>query len=249
MWLHCLLPAASGALLIQATLADVPFSTDAEAYNPGALGTIPNQTFRSSPIIAPIFQVTTLDRDAADPTPYLFLEWSYDMAASPMIFRSDDLSLVYCGNRYRAVTDVRVQHIGGKPHLTYWEGLKPLGSGIGHGHGYGIVLDETYELRCTISPAGIRDGIPTDLHEFQFTDEGTALITVYDPIRYDLTPIGGSEDGILLDSVFQEIDPSTGEEIFTWRASDHWRPEDSLYLPIEIKNDILTSTISTVCLR
>lgn len=65
--LSCRQPA--GALLIRAALADVPLSTDAEAYNAGALGVIPNQTFRSSPIIAPIFQVTTLVRDAIDPVP------------------------------------------------------------------------------------------------------------------------------------------------------------------------------------
>ena len=45
----------AAALVVESVVADVPWSTDLEAYNAGALGNSPNQTFRSSPLIAPIF--------------------------------------------------------------------------------------------------------------------------------------------------------------------------------------------------
>ena len=61
-------------LLIDSALGDVPFSTVAAAYNAGALGNSPNQTFRSTPIVAPILQITTFQRDSADKALYLFID-------------------------------------------------------------------------------------------------------------------------------------------------------------------------------
>jgi hypothetical protein len=37
------------------------------------------------------------------------------------------------------------------------------------------------------------NGLEADLHEFGFTDTGTALITVYDIQHVDLTPLGGTQ--------------------------------------------------------
>lgn len=62
------------ALFAGPAAADVPWSTDSEAYNAGALGDAPNQTFRSRTIVTPIFQVNTLDTEGADSGPYLVLE-------------------------------------------------------------------------------------------------------------------------------------------------------------------------------
>lgn len=69
-----------------------------------------------------------------------------------------------------------------------------------------------------------------DQHECHFTEEGTALLTVYEEVPYDLTPVWGTRDGTLLDSLFQEIDPRTGELVFQWRASDHYGIEDSVFI-------------------
>ena len=44
------------------------------------------------------------------------------------------------------------------------------------------------------------NGLQADLHEFQLTPQGTALITAYDPIRCDLSAVGGSADGALIDA-------------------------------------------------
>lgn len=66
------------------------------------------------------------------------------------------------------------------------------------------------------------NGLPGDLHEFLLTDEGTALLTIYEPTTADLSSVGRSTDSYIYDSLFQEIDLHTREALFQWRASDHY---------------------------
>jgi hypothetical protein len=68
-----------------------------------------------------------------------------------------------------------------------------------------------------INPVGSYGG---DLHDFQLTPDGTALVTIYDPIMMDLRSVGGPKIGWINDCLFQELDIATGELIFEWRASD-----------------------------
>jgi hypothetical protein len=67
------------------------------------------------------------------------------------------------------------------------------------------------------------------LHEFKITPQGTALVTVYEVIPFDLSPVGGPKNGWIYDGVFQEISIATGELLFEWRSSDHY-PVNSTYL-------------------
>lgn len=69
-----------------------------------------------------------------------------------------------------------------------------------------------------------------DLHEFRVKGN-TALITVYDVIPADLSAIGGAVDGWIYDGLIQEIDLATGDLLFQWRASDHYRIEET-YAPL-----------------
>ncbi|MEU6753358.1 arylsulfotransferase family protein [Spirillospora sp. NPDC046719] len=82
-----------------------------------------------------------------------------------------------------------MQTYKGDPVLTYWEGARLTG---GHGAGNGIVLDRTYSK---IAEVRAGDGMDGDLHEFQLTDRGTALLTAYPEVTADLRPIGGPRDG------------------------------------------------------
>lgn len=79
-------------------------------------------------------------------------------------------------------------------------------------------MDDTYTARRRIIAHGFKHG---DMHEFLLTDQGTALLTIYNPIQMDLSPIGGPEDGYALDGVFQEIDIESGEILFQWNAAAH----------------------------
>ncbi|MBE3049283.1 hypothetical protein IMZ48_43645 [Candidatus Bathyarchaeota archaeon] len=178
----------------------------------------------SSPIIAPIIQVTTYDESKTDLAPYIFLERRFEDVVSPMIFRTDDLSLVYAGQQYEGVMDVRAQTLNKKTLLTFWEGE----GASRYGNGHCLAFDGGYELKYNITPIGLETDSLADLHEFQVTEEDTVLIVIFEPIPWDLTPVGGPEDGMLIDCLFQEIDPRTGELIFEWRASEHYGLEDTM---------------------
>ena len=82
-----------------------------------------------------------------------------------------------------------------------------------------LQLDSSYKEVRRIS-AG--NSLPGDLHEFLFTTEGTALLTIYEPTRADLSSVGGPAGGHIYDSLFQEIDVQSEEVLFQWRASDHY---------------------------
>ncbi len=112
-------------------------------------------------------------------------------------------------------TDLQVQEYEGKPVLTWWQGDISV-----HGFGLGedVIADDTY---TDIEHVHAGNGLQADLHEFQLTPQGTALITAYDPILCDLSSVGGPAYGGVTDSVFQEIDVRTGLVMYEWTSIDH----------------------------
>ena len=86
-------------------------------------------------------------------------------------------------------------------------------------------MDKHYKRAYTVKAMG---GLEGDLHEFQITEDDTVLITVYQIIQYDMTPVGGKKDGYIWDCLIQEIDIENNELLFQWRASEHY-PIDATY--------------------
>jgi Arylsulfotransferase (ASST) len=121
-------------------------------------------------------------------------------------------------------TDLRVQQYEGKPVLTWWEGQIV----DGHGRGDDYVYNTAYEPVATVH-AG--NGLQADLHEFNLTAQGTALISAYEPIHANLSSIGGPSEGLLNDCVVQEIDVRTGLVMFEWHALGHV-PLSYSYAPV-----------------
>ena len=112
-------------------------------------------------------------------------------------------------------SDFRVQSYQGQPVLTWWQGdVTPTGQGIGED----VVYDDSYQQIATVK-AG--NGYHADLHDFTITPDDTALITAYQPVRWDLSSVGGPKNGIALDSIMQEIDIPTGNVLQEWHALDH----------------------------
>lgn len=132
----------------------------------------------------------------------------------PMIFDAEG-ELVWMEDTYGQALDVKVQSYRGEQYLTFWTGVD---SGT-FGTGRYIMLDPSYQVYKTVTPANDLEG---DLHEFEFTDNGTALVTSYHATTADLTPFGIASPGWVYDSIFQEIDVETGVLIFEWRASEHY---------------------------
>jgi hypothetical protein len=87
------------------------------------------------------------------------------------------------------------------------------------------VYDAAYRKIATVK-AG--HGLAGDLHEFQLTPRGTALISVYHSVPHDLSPVGGPKHGYVFDSVVQEVDVRTGKVVFEWHSLDHVPLSESL---------------------
>lgn len=111
----------------------------------------------------------------------------------------------------------RVQEYRGKPVLTWWQGTNSR-TGPGEGLGVNYVYDQNYQQIAAVS-AG--NGYQADIHEFRITPRGTAFITIYHHIPYDLSPVGGPADGIVVDGVAQEVELATGAVVWEWHSIDH----------------------------
>jgi hypothetical protein len=114
-----------------------------------------------------------------------------------------------------SATDFQVQSYEGKPVLTWWQGhiLR-----LGFGQGEDVVYDSSYRQIAKIK-AG--NGYLADLHEIRLTPEGTAWIDAFDPIHFDLARHHGIANGVLTDSIVQEIDVKTGLVMWEWHALGH----------------------------
>ncbi len=121
--------------------------------------------------------------------------------------------------------DVRVQEYDGRPALTWWQ--DPLDAD-GQSDAGEVIADSSYR-DIAIVRAG--NGYQPDLHAFEITPQDTALFTVYDAIRCNLSAYGGPADGAVADTMFQELDLLTGLVRFEWHALDHVALADS-YQPL-----------------
>ena len=121
-------------------------------------------------------------------------------------------------------TDFRVQRYRGNPVLTWWQGI-----GLGGGQpGVGYIADRSYHVIATVHGG---NGLDAGGHEFVLTPQGTALVTIYHGVPYDLSSLGGPKNGTVLEGVVQEIDIATGRVIFEWHSLDHV-PLDESYAPV-----------------
>ncbi len=142
-----------------------------------------------------------------------------DNEGRPIFFQPVDLP-------YQA-SDFRVQQYRGQPVLTYDVGQST--GGPGHSTGEDVILDSHYRQIATVSSGnGLEQA---DQHEFRLTPQGTALITVYHAVPYDLSPYGGPANGQVFDGVAQEIDVATGKVLWQWDSLQHIPLSDS-YIPV-----------------
>lgn len=110
--------------------------------------------------------------------------------------------------------NLRVQRYRGKPVLTWWQGRKQWG----HGLGASYIADEHYNVISTLTPGG---DLSSDMHEFRLTSDGRALITSYPEVKTDLTAAGGPKDGRIYNCVASVVDVASKETLFEWDALSH----------------------------
>ncbi|KAH7237463.1 ASST-domain-containing protein [Fusarium redolens] len=214
--LSFLVRVATLASLATLSLADDAPVNDLEAYNNGFLGQFPSQEFKSSDVVAPVFQVSTFNPNLVDDSGFLFLTMEHGDKSGPAIFSSKDLSLVYADISYAKTFDARAQVKSGGKYLTFIEG--------GRCHAF----DANYQKKWTVSieDLGTTQG---SIHEFEFTTQGgTALMTAVQDVRYNLTALGGEMDGWLSDSIFQEVELETNRVTNVWRSFTHVNLTDTM---------------------
>ncbi|RDW92235.1 hypothetical protein BP5796_01629 [Coleophoma crateriformis] len=215
---------ASSFFLFLSTVARVlgdvePFFND-DAFDKGEYGPYPSQSYHSSKLVSPRLNVLKHDRECSPL--YTMITPRGNHVRDPMAMIMDaDGHLVWGKGGYGQVYNLQVQQYKGKPYLTFWAGDDTVG---GHGAGYYHMLDSTYKEVYRLKAAG---GLGGDLHEFRITEKGTALLSVYEVDKGDLSSLGGSSNGKIWDCLVQEIDIETGALLFEWHAAKHFAAASS----------------------
>jgi hypothetical protein len=209
------------ALLDVFAIASLDHISTTPRLNPSGSAT-EVQSFHSRAELHPPAVTVTAQSPAVAPGDVFLAPYGATGQAGPMILEPDG-GLVWFKPlpANTEATNLEVQEYAGKPVLTWWQGNISI-----HGFGLGedVIADDTY---TDIAHVRAGNGLQADLHEFQLTPQGTALITAYDPIMCDLSSVGGSADDGVTDSVFQEIDVKTGLVMYEWTSIDHVALDES----------------------
>ncbi len=128
--------------------------------------------------------------------------------------------------KHERAADLRPQRYEGKPVLTWWQ--EPY-EADGRDDGAIVIADSSYR---TIAVVRAGNGYQPDLHAFQIAPRDTALFTVFDAVRCNLSRYGGPANGAVADTLLQEVDLKTGLVRYEWHALDHVPMGDS-YVPME----------------
>jgi len=199
----------SFTIAYQDTLTSTP-----ETLHPGSPSDI--QGFRSRPDLQPPVLTVTASSPNVAPGDEFVAPYDGPGQSGPMILDpSGGLLWFKALPKYTSATNLRVQEYAGKPVLTWWQGDISV---HGFGQGEDVILDSAY---AQIARVRAGNGLQADLHDFQLTPQGTALITAYDPIHCNLSAVGGPANGAVTDGTFQEIDVRTGLVMFQWTSLDH----------------------------
>jgi hypothetical protein len=178
--------------------------------------------FHSAPLLEPPLVTVTASSPQTAPGLIFATPYSGPGSSGPMIY--DEAGNLVWFDPLPAgteATNLQVQQLGSRPVLTWWQGYIPP---QGFGEGEEVIADSSYHV---IGRVHAGNGLKADLHDFHITPGSTALITVFNPIECDLSGNGGSADGAVTDSIFQEIDLGTGLVRHEWSSLDHVPLSDS----------------------
>jgi Arylsulfotransferase (ASST) len=182
----------------------------------------PSQHFQTRSGLRPP-PVTILHRASGTAPGYIFLapkNKGVDQAG-PMIIDNSGQVVWFDPLPTKGVTDFKVQTYQGRPVLTWWQGQ--LGPGYGVGGGF-VMMNSSYHI-IKVVHAG--NGLTADVHDFQITPAGTAYMTIFKKIPFDLSSLGGPKKGYVLEGIVQEVSLATGRVLFQWDSADHVDPKES----------------------
>lgn len=162
--------------------------------------------------------LTILKNDGATGDGYIFYAQQRGSGPGngPVIMDTKGRPIWYLPLASGVAADFRVQSYRGQPVLTWAQGISFQNSTPDTGVDY--IYDTSYNK---IAEVRAGNGLNSDLHEFELTPEGTALISIYHNVPCDLSAVGGAADGIVQEGAIQEIDIATGAVRFEWHSLDH----------------------------
>ncbi len=181
-------------------------------------------TFKSRPdLLPPVMDVTTPANGTADG--YVFLTSNVPNGQIGLTILDDEGEYIWFqppDTAIESICDLRVQEYRGEPVLTWIEGAAPIGYAFAH---Y-VIADTSYQPLVELQ---VGNGFPGgDVHEFRLTDRDTALVILYHPVEWDLSPVGGSRYARVIDNIVQELEVETGRVLFEWHSLDHIGVEESM---------------------
>jgi Arylsulfotransferase (ASST) len=220
---HATVGAGGGKQVAFEFSVDTPYSTGAVAEfgNPRA-APADYQSFATLPgVQVPILSVTVPDRDPAAGD-ILTTNGPGPGQYGPLIYTPQG-QLVWFDRLPGGETaeDLNEQTYAGRRVLTWWRGRVLE---LGFGQGEDVVMNSGYQTVARV-PGG--NGLHADLHDFQIAPHGVAYITAYNPIRCNLSPLGGARDGAIIDTAIQEIDMASGLVRWEWHSLDHIAASES----------------------
>ncbi|KAM0719605.1 hypothetical protein Q7P37_003735 [Cladosporium fusiforme] len=202
----------------------------------GRYGSYPTKKFYSSESEVPKLNFLKWSPECATRNDFYFITpkgWKVDKPGPMILDHTGELVWAqrfdneFGGQAY----DLMVQEYLGEKFLTFWLGDDRIrGHGAGQFHMINPAYDEIHQI-------GAANGHSADLHEFLLTPQGTALIIIFEPIKFDVRPAGRDLDDVwnqfMWDCLIQEVNITTKDAIFEWRASEHLNITDSYHRVID----------------
>jgi hypothetical protein len=169
-------------------------------------------SFHSQPNLYPPAMTVTPDPDTRSGD--IFLTPHNGGQNGPMILNSKGQLVWFHPVGGKGVFNLELQHYQRRPVLTWWQG------NVNHGQGNGadVIVNRSYH---TVAVLHAGNGYISDLHEFQITRRGTALIDAFVLVPHSLTTVGGPARGKVWDCVIQELDVRTGRVLWEWHSLGH----------------------------
>ena len=192
-----------------------------------ATGHGPTQYFHSEPNLHPPVVNVTADPDTTSGD--IFITPLNSPQVGPMILNPSGQLVWFepyaTGDGHASTANLAVQHYGGQPVLTWWQG-KTVG-GVVESPSEDLIMDPSYR---TVAVVHAGYGYVADQHEFQLTSQGTAYLDSAVITQTNLTSVGGPPRGAVMDYVIQEVDVKSGKVLWEWHALGHV-PVSASYMP------------------
>lgn len=203
----------------------------AVSAGPAAAAGCPTITYHSAPTLRAqrACENEGVSTHATDADSYLFLSPGGAYGDGDGIFQ-DDGTLVWWLHVSGDSEDMSVVHFQGQPYIALWTGR---GQGGGsYGVGSVTLYDNHYQVAGHISIGRAYGANGIDLHEFQITPRGDALVGSYTPFHMKVNGHYETVLGYLVEKWSLVHDSSgihTGKLLFAWNAINDVRLSDSKF--------------------